>query len=274
MKYLGNNKTPLIAAHRGLSGGNIPCNTESSYKAALFHGADIIEIDVSISLDKELFVFHPTMEFAHLGSSSRIPLMTSEQVAECRFITQDNVSTNERVLTLDDALELLKDKCIVNVDKFWSDPERISKCIRRHNMEDQVILKTPLTEDQLQAVEEFAPDMAYMPIISEVDNVSKELMKRKINYIGIEALFERDDAQIASDEHIEWLHKNGLIIWGNAIIYDTIDILSGGHSDDVAVTGNPDYGWGWFKDKNFDIVQTDWLPSLKQYYEKSASSDK
>ena len=50
---------PLIAAHRGVCGGNIPGNTLEAFEAALAQGAGVIELDVSQSADGELFVFHP-----------------------------------------------------------------------------------------------------------------------------------------------------------------------------------------------------------------------
>ena len=56
----------LIVAHRGVSGGNIPCNTLAAYEVALRQGADMIEIDVEMSADGKLFIFHPGMEPAHL----------------------------------------------------------------------------------------------------------------------------------------------------------------------------------------------------------------
>lgn len=37
----------LIAAHRGIAGGNIPCNTIAAFDAALYQGADMIELDVA-----------------------------------------------------------------------------------------------------------------------------------------------------------------------------------------------------------------------------------
>ena len=41
--------------------------------------------------------------------------------------------------------------------------------------------------------------------------------------------------------------------------------LSGGHTDDVSVTEDPDKGWGWVVEKGFDIIQTDWTLALRQY---------
>lgn len=60
------NENIIVVAHRGVSGGNIPCNTLTSYEIALKQGADMIEVDVSCSKDGQLFVFHPGMECEHL----------------------------------------------------------------------------------------------------------------------------------------------------------------------------------------------------------------
>ena len=54
----------LVAAHRGTWMGNVPCNTIMAFNAALKAGADIVELDVSRSLDGTLYVFHPGTEKA------------------------------------------------------------------------------------------------------------------------------------------------------------------------------------------------------------------
>ena len=52
----------LLAAHRGVSGGNIPCNTLEAYEIALRQGADIVEIDIAVTADRSLYVFPPGLE--------------------------------------------------------------------------------------------------------------------------------------------------------------------------------------------------------------------
>jgi glycerophosphoryl diester phosphodiesterase len=59
-------KRILLAAHRGVSGGNIPCNTIASFEIALRQGADIMELDVQRSADGQLYVFHEGKEEPHL----------------------------------------------------------------------------------------------------------------------------------------------------------------------------------------------------------------
>lgn len=257
--------TPLVAAHRGTAGGNIPCNSLAAYKAALRQGADIIELDVTASRDGKLFCFHPTMEPAHLLSLVPLCLLSEKQIEKMRYHNYDFARTKESVLALDDAFDFLKNKCLINIDKFWMNPALITNCIRRHGLEEQVIIKTPNAEKHFEAIECLAPDLAFMPIVRETDNVSRLLMKRRLNFVGIEAVFRTESAQVISDENIDFLHKNKLAVWGNAIVYNIKDVIAAGHTDDVAMTADPDYGWGWFKEKRFDIIQTDWVLPLRQY---------
>ncbi len=271
MHLLQNGKAPLLAAHRGVSGGNIPCNSEAAFRAAVAQGADIVELDVSLSCSGSLFVFHPGMEPAHLGTKRLLRVRSDRSIAGLRFVNQDNTRTTEGILTLDDALELLKGQCLVNLDKFWSAPEAIADCVRRHGMQEQVLIKTGAAEGDLKKVEAVAPDLPFLAIVREKDDVSERLLGRSLRFCGVEALFKTDDAPVVSDEHIAWLHKNGLCIWGNAIVYNYKDVIAAAHTDDAAVTGDPDSGWGWYWDKGFDIVQTDWLLAAKTYYaEKQA----
>lgn len=114
-----------------------------------------------------MFVFHPGMEFAHLRSSKSIKDMTSSEVSELRFVNQDGVPTEHKVSLLDEVFDLFKGRCIINVDKFWTAMLEITACIRRHGMEDQVIVKTSADEKWFSMVEEIAPELPYMPIIGK-----------------------------------------------------------------------------------------------------------
>ena len=57
------------------------------------------------------------------------------------------------------------------------------------------------------------------------------MKKRNINYVGIEALFDKADDEIASEKYIADMHRQGLLVWGNAIIYDETAVISGGMTD-------------------------------------------
>ncbi len=255
-------KRTLVAAHRGVAGGNIPCNTIPAYEAALRQGADMIEIDVTRSADGVLYVFHPGMEHAHLYSARRISEMTSREVDMLYLVNQDRTATQFRVPRLSDVLERFRGRCFINIDKFWDWPREIAQAVRALGMEDQALVKTSADPKCFDAVEEVAPDIPYMVIAREKDECTDALLRRNLRYAGVEALFQKDAAPIASPAYIEDMHKKRLIVWANAIVYDHRVVLAGGHSDDVSAPGDEEAGWGWLARRGFDIIQTDWVMPL------------
>ena len=260
----------LITAHRGVWGGNIPGNTLASFDIALAQGADMIELDVSNSSDGELFVFHPGMEPVFLHSDRLLSDMPATEVRKLVFRNADSTPTQFSVNTFDEALEHLKGKCYINVDKFWNNVDSIVKVIRRHNMMDQILVKTSPNEDVYRYLEDNAPDVNYMVILRDRDNQSDLLLKRGLHYVGAEVLFSSEDSELASREYVDRMHQSGLLVWANAIVYNYKDVLTAGHNDDISVVGRMDEGWGWLLDQGYDIIQTDWPLMLKNYINQRA----
>ena len=127
----------LLVAHRGISGGNIPCNTIAAFDAALADGADMIELDVSRSLDGTLYVFHGGCERAHLGLCRPLTDLTDAEIRVLRYLNCDQGITEHPVYTFDDVLEHLKGRCYINVDKFALYMQPITEAIRRHGMQER-----------------------------------------------------------------------------------------------------------------------------------------
>ena len=258
-------KTPFLAAHRGSNGANIPCNTLLSYKIAVDCGADIVEIDVAKSKDGEYFAFHPGMEFAYLKTGKLISDMTTEEVLSTSILNCDEAKTHYRIPRLSEVFALLKDKAYINVDKFWTDIEGITAVIRKCGVEKQVIVKTPVEEKYFKAVEKFAPDLMFMPLTHDRDTVTEIMRGRKINYIGVEALFGDLSDEVATAKYIQKMHEKGLLVWANSIVYDENEIISAGFTDDISLELGGDRGWGELAGRGFDFIQTDWLYAVKCY---------
>ena len=246
----------LLVAHRGVWGGNIPCNTIPAYKTALAQGADMIEIDVDYTADGKLIVFHPGMERPFLGFGDSLHRYPWEFVKQLRYQNIDATPTQFGIETLDDVLEEFKGKCYINVDKFWAKPREISDAIRAHGMTEQMLVKTSVKPQYLEIVSEFCADMPYMAIVKSEDEIAaaRAAVRR---YVGTEVLFAQDDSPLASPAFIEAHHRDGLLVWCNAIVYNYRSVLAGGHSDDAAVLGDPEGSWGWIADRGFDLMQTD-----------------
>ena len=256
---------PFLTAHRGVNGANVPCNTMLAYKIAIDQGADVVEIDVTKSKDGEYFVFHPGMEPVFLKCGKFIPDMTAKEVLETPLLNLDEVKTHYRVPLLKDVLTFLKDKVYINVDKFWMDVKGISEIIRECGVEKQVIVKTPVEEEYFEQVEKYAPDMMFMPMSRHTDTVTEIFKKRNINYIGVEALFDNLNDEIASPEYIKRMHDNKLLVWCNSIVYNEADVISAGLTDDISLEKGGDFGWGKLANLGFDFIQTDWLLAVKYY---------
>lgn len=262
-------KGPLIVAHRGVSGGNIPCNTIAAFDAALLQGADMIELDVSRSLDGTLYVFHPGMEWPQLLSEKRISELHDEEVAQLRFVNQDNTPTQFRVSRLEDVLRHLKGRCYINIDKFWEHVGPIMEVVRSLDMTDQILAKAAYSESVVRETMRLAPEVNFMLILYEKDDYTEDMLKLKeegkLNYVGAELVFKRESSEFATQEYIGRMHDKGLVVWSNAIVYNYKDVLSAGHNDDVSVSHDPELGWGWLVDKGYDFIQTDWPMPLKMF---------
>ena len=259
----------LVAAHRGLAAGNVPCNSIPGYKAALRTGVDVIELDVSKSLDGTLYCFHPGMEKRFTGSDKLISKMYDAEVRKLRLLNMDGAATAERVPLLRDAFAIMKDRCRVNVDKLWDDIPGISTLIREMGMNDQVIVKTAPKEEYLSLIRQYASDMPFMPVLFHDDGIHEMLLKdRSIRYVGAEVIFDSEDNAFCSPEYINMLHRDGCALWVNPIIYDYHWQLTAGHSDDIAVSEDEYLGWGWLIDRGYDILQTDFPLQLKMYIQK------
>ncbi len=259
----------IVVAHRGASGGNIPCNTMAAYEIALMQGADMLEIDVDCTRDGELIIFHPGMEKPHLGKLLRLPSLKYNTVKKLRYRNVDETPTQFGISKLDDFLEQFKGRCFINVDKFWGNPEKIYNAVKRHGMVDQMLVKSSMSPKVIKVLEELAPELPFMPIVKEEHPAHEELLKRNINYVGVEVLFKKDDSPLAGAEFIERMHRDNTLVWVNSIIYDYKEQLSGEHSDDTALTVSRDYGWGWLADRGFDFIQTDWPMMLIDYLKQS-----
>lgn len=260
----------FIACHRGVTGGNIPCNTMPAYEIALMQGADMIETDVSTTGDGELVIFHPNMERRQLGADCDISQMPWEEVKQLRYQNPDQIPTQFGLLKLDELLEAFKGRCFINIDKFWGNPQGIYRAVKRHGMIDQVLVKSPPKAEVLRVLEALAPDIPFMPVIKEGPfDAHEALLKRNIHYVGVEVVFAEENSPLARDAFMEKMHESGILVWVNSLIYNTAKQLSGGHSDDTAFTESMDYGWGWLADRGFDMIQTDWPGMLIDYLKKT-----
>ena len=259
-----------VRAGGGAGLTHVAQNIALGHEAALFQGANILEADVARSADGVFYMFHTGSgnEKYYLGIDCAFEDLTSKELDKIHLNNELGKDTLYRLNRLEDILLQFKGRCIINLDRSWEYWEEIMPMVRKMDMVDQILLKSPCKKEWIEKAGAVAPDFAYMPIINEDIVPFYELGGDRLpGFIGAELVFTTEESPILRDYTVEMLHKDGKIAWGNSIQFSAKKILSAGHNDDISLSGNPDDGWGWLVRHGFDIIQTDWVCPLKLYLE-------
>ncbi|MCB9138251.1 MAG: glycerophosphodiester phosphodiesterase [Caldilineaceae bacterium] len=137
-----------VYAHRGAR-RVAPENTLPAFAAALKMGVAGIELDVHLSRDGRLVVIHDETVDATTTGTGRVRDFTAAELAGLdagsRF---DPAFAGIGVPTLDDTLDLIGDRCVVNIELKTADPmggpatEPLARLIRARGLLDQVIVSS------------------------------------------------------------------------------------------------------------------------------------
>ncbi len=257
----------LIAAHRGTSGGYIVPNTIPAYENALLHQADIIEVDAIMSRDGHFYAFHDGMEQAVLGISQDLRTLHAAEIDKLYCQNSDGTRVHQRVERLDHVLEHFKGRCLINIDRSWFYWEEIIELLLRHDMADQIILKSHVDRFHLGYLQENKVGLMYMPIVSSSDQLGQVLSYR-LNLLAVEMIFQDRNSPLISRETMDTLRQKNILTWANAIkINEELDFTA--HLDDYrAITVSQEENWGQLLDLGFDILQTDWPLLLRKFVDE------
>lgn len=130
----------LIIAHRGLfNNEDIPENSLSSFKLALDKNIPI-ELDVRLTKDNVLVVFHDTNLKRLTGLDKSVKEVTYHEINQLKLL-----DTNQKIPTLKEVLELINGKSLIDIEiKTDNDIENICKIIMNdlNNYKGNYIIKS------------------------------------------------------------------------------------------------------------------------------------
>lgn len=264
-------KDILVASHTGYCGWNIISNTVESFDIAVRLGADIVEMDIAMSSDGELFVFHPGKEpiiFRSLNAFQKLP---AAYIRRSQYYNPNGGPSGRYPDTFDEVLESLKGRCLLNLDKTWDHPDEKRKwaavfdAIERHDMADQIIFKSEAEQKYADMFGGMEKKYMYMPMLNKPEDLDM-FLRPDINMVMAEVKFKTEKDYFAQPEAIEAFHKRGIMVWGNALNLSTNWCLAAGHDDHAALMGDPAKGWGYFVERGYDIIQTDHLSMMMDYF--------
>lgn len=265
-------KKVLIANHRGTFGGGIIENTIDAFNLALAAGADIVELDIVRSKDGVYYVYHDTEEMRTLGFADNVHAFTAGEIDAMTYVNRYGFKTSVHIDRFESVLHALKGRCFINLDRCakygFSYLEDALNIIKRQDMFEQLLVKTVANDALLAGIEKYAVPFMYMPIAYNVRDVENVLARKNINTVALELLFDSDAHPLVSAQNVCAWRERGLALWANTIVIDDKYVMSGGHTDTVALTQDKQAGWGALIDKGFTILQTDWPYFLREYLKK------
>jgi glycerophosphoryl diester phosphodiesterase len=101
---------PQVWGHRGCRGaGSPPENSLDAFKAAIESGAGGIELDVQLSKDGALMVFHDDTLDRMTGVAGEIAAFRRVDLKKLRLLNTDGKPSKQSIPTLEDVLDLMND---------------------------------------------------------------------------------------------------------------------------------------------------------------------
>jgi len=256
---------PLIAAHRGTSGGSVVENTSLAVSAALREGAEMVEIDVVSSTDGEFFLFHDGLEPQHLGTKSNMRTMSSAEIRSLEYRVYSSSARAVRVEELGTVLRRFAGDTLFNVDRSWWYWPALLDFLDQFEMAGQIVLKSPVDEVALKALREHPVKYPFAPMVKSASEIDSVYGDTEINLVGLELLAPDDGHEFVRKEFIDSLHESGLFCLVNAINLPDRVPLFASYDDEVSMFGDVNQGWGRLFDLGLDIIQTDWPAMLAKF---------
>ena len=180
-----------IIAHRG-SATYVPENTLAALDYSIQHGADMAEIDVQMTKDKEVILMHDSNLKRTSGYDQKVTETTYQKIRQLevggRF---DAAFFGEPIPTLEEALKKAKGKLTLMIEiKVSDDTSEITKkvieLIEAHNMEDECLIGS-MDYRVLQVAKMINPDIQTVYITALAYGDYQNL--KDVDYYSIEASF-------------------------------------------------------------------------------------
>lgn len=257
----------LVAVHRG-DWRNNPENSLPAIEDAIRMGADIVEIDLALTADSVLVVCHDRTVDRTATGSGLVSDLTLEQIRSLRLYAAHRGQATELLMpTLREALELCKDRIVVNIDKGYQYYHLVQKLSEELGMTEQLLIKGGIPSDDVrEKFQAYDTNMMFMPIIHPDQEKGRMLLDQYTAQgslpPAIEVCWGAESPEI--DAAMKRIADAGVKVWANTLW----NSLCGGLSDDRAYYGDPADVYGRILSKGVSVIQTD-RPALLLSYLRS-----
>lgn len=246
----------MVISHRG-DWRNYPENSTLAIESVIKMGVDMVEIDIALTKDSVLVLSHDkTIDRCTTGKGN-ISDYTYEELQKFYLKSAHGArsSFDLKIPTLREALQICKDRVMVNIDKGYDYYDMVLALTEELGVSGQVIIKGG---KPLQVVKdkfaEYENNMLYMPIITPAKESQKAMFDEYLAaepQLAYEICWDKLSPEVESG--MKRVVESGSKLWVNTLW----NSLCGGLSDDVAWATSAEEVYGKIVDMGATMIQTD-----------------
>lgn len=260
-------KRVLVIAHRG-DWRNNPENSIAAIESAIAMGVDIVAIDLKLTKDSVLVLCHDKTVNRTTNGKGLVSDYTLDSLKQLRLKQGHGVAGTQQIPTLKEALEVCKDRIVVNLDHAYDYYDLALKVCEEVGVTHQCLMKG--SKPAAEVAQKFAfhkNNMMYMPIIPILKPEGKRLFEEYMDAGQPPLAYEVCWPEMTPEVQVcmQQVLAQGSKLWVNSLWAS----LNGGMDDDAAYySNNPDSVYGLLIDLGATMIQTDRPEYLIDYLRK------
>ena len=160
-------KYVVVVSHRG-DWRNYPENSIPAIESVIRMGVDVMELDLKLTKDSVLVLSHDHALDRCTTGSGRISDYTYEEILRYDLKAGHGIGRpGIKMPTLREALEVCKDRIVVNVDQGYDYYDLVLAITEELGVTDQILIKSGNLRDKVQQkLSRYSHNMMYMPVVS------------------------------------------------------------------------------------------------------------
>lgn len=247
----------IVVSHRG-DWRNYPENSIPAIESVIRMGVDVMELDLKKTKDGVLVLSHDwTLDRCTTGHGNICDYTYQELLAFDLKRGHGIAIPGLKIPTLRQALEVCKDRIVVNVDQGYDYYDEVLAITEELGMTDQVLIKSGKPQKEVdKKLAEHPQNMMYMPVISVSPSADRQLFNDYVSAskppLAFELCFGKLDELVTTTA--QQVVKAGSKVWVNTIWGS----LCGNYDDDRAFDStDADTIYGPILALGTSIIQTD-----------------
>lgn len=254
------NAPVLVASHLG-AWRNSSENSLQSITDAITLGVQITELDIWKTKDGQLVVMHDADVSRMTNGTGAISSLTLAQVTALQLKQlrggASAALTTAHVPSFNQALDVAKDKILINADKAWALREQVYQAAAAKGMQRQIVFKSSAPVAEVNAFLTAHPDALYCHVINDGNSGDAHAFVREPDCY--EVIYDNNNDPQIQPAYIAGL-KAVSRVWMNTLWKG----LAGSFTDEASLR-DVNLGWGGVVAKGANIIQTDTPAPLRHW---------